>query len=69
MSDAAQRSTSRKPEVNLADLVPAVADAVPDRCALVCDGDRLAYRQLMHCGSRLAQDMIARRARRGVLPI
>ena len=34
-------------DVNLADLAGAVADAVPDRCALVCDGDRLSYRQLM----------------------
>jgi len=25
-------------DVNLADLIGAVADALPDRCALVCDG-------------------------------
>ena len=29
--------------VNLADLVAAVAAALPDRDAVVCDGDRLTY--------------------------
>src|SRR5215470_2175027 len=46
-------------DVNLADLVGAVADAVPDRCALVCEGDRLTYRQLMDRASRLAQHLTA----------
>jgi len=30
-------------DVNLADLVAAVGAALPDRCALVCDGERLSY--------------------------
>src|SRR6516165_4755848 len=46
-------------DVNLADLVGAVADAIPNRCALVCDGDRLSYRQLMDRASQLAQHLIA----------
>ena len=46
-------------DVNLADLVGAVADAMPDRCILVCDGDRLSYRQLMDRASQLAQHLIA----------
>ena len=46
-------------DVNLADLVGAVADAMPDRCALVCGGDRLSYRQLMDRASQLAQHLIA----------
>jgi len=46
-------------DVNLADLIGAVADALPDRCALVCDGDRLSYRQLMDRASQLAQHLIA----------
>jgi acyl-CoA synthetase (AMP-forming)/AMP-acid ligase II len=46
-------------DVNLADLVGAVADALPDRCALVCDGDRLSYRELMDRASRLAQHLVA----------
>src|SRR6202034_1618394 len=33
-------------DVNLADLVAAVGAALPDRCALVCDGDRLGYPEL-----------------------
>ena len=45
-------------DVNLADLVGAVADAMPDRCALVCGGDRLSYRQLMDRASRLAQHLV-----------
>ena len=45
-------------DVNLADLVGAVADAVPDRCAVVCEGDRLSYRQLMDRASQLAQHLI-----------
>jgi len=50
-------------DANLADLVGAVADAVPDRCALVCDGDRLSCRQLMDRASQLAQHLIAARLR------
>jgi len=46
-------------DVNLADLVGAVADAMPDRCILVCNGDRLSYRQLMDRASQLAQHLIA----------
>jgi fatty-acyl-CoA synthase len=46
-------------DVNLADLVAAVADAVPDRCALVCEGERLSYRQLVDRASQLAQHLIA----------
>ena len=46
-------------DINLADLVDAVADAMPDRCVLVCDGDRLSYRQLMDRASQLAQHLIA----------
>src|SRR6516165_5719475 len=46
-------------DVNLADLVGAVADAMPDRCALVCDGNRLSYRQLIDRASQLAQHLIA----------
>jgi acyl-CoA synthetase (AMP-forming)/AMP-acid ligase II len=46
-------------DVNLADLVSAVTDAVPDRFALVCEGDRLTYRQLMDRASSLAQHLIA----------
>jgi acyl-CoA synthetase (AMP-forming)/AMP-acid ligase II len=46
-------------DVNLADLVGAVADAVPDRCALVCDGDRRSCRQLMDRASQLAQHLVA----------
>jgi 3-oxocholest-4-en-26-oate---CoA ligase len=44
-------------DVNLADLVGAVADAMPDRCALVCDGDRLSYQELMDRVSQLAQHL------------
>jgi 3-oxocholest-4-en-26-oate---CoA ligase len=46
-------------DVNLADLVGAVADAMPDRFALVCDSDRLSYRQLMDRASQLAQHLIS----------
>jgi len=46
-------------DVNLADIVGAVAGAVPERCALVCDGGRLSYRQLMDRASRLAQHLVA----------
>ena len=46
-------------DVNLADLVWAVADALPDRCALVVEGERLSYRQLMDRSTRLAQHLIS----------
>jgi acyl-CoA synthetase (AMP-forming)/AMP-acid ligase II len=46
-------------DVNLADLVGAIADALPDRCALVCDGDRLSYPELMDRSSQVAQRLIA----------
>jgi 3-oxocholest-4-en-26-oate---CoA ligase len=46
-------------DVNLADIVGAIADAMPDRCALVCDGDRLSYRELMDRASQVAQHLIA----------
>jgi acyl-CoA synthetase (AMP-forming)/AMP-acid ligase II len=32
---------------------------MPDRCVLVCDGDRLSYRQLMDRASQLAQHLVA----------
>ena len=46
-------------DVNLADLIGAVADALPDRCALVCEDERLTYRQLMDRSRQLAQHLIA----------
>ena len=46
-------------DVNLADLVGAIAAALPDRCALVCDGDRLSYSGLMDRSSQVAQHLIA----------
>ncbi len=45
-------------DVNLADLVGAVADALPDRCALVCEGERLSYPQLLARSSQVAQHLI-----------
>jgi acyl-CoA synthetase (AMP-forming)/AMP-acid ligase II len=50
---------STRMDVNLADLVQAVADALPDRCALVCDGDRLSYPELMSRSNQVAQHLIA----------
>jgi acyl-CoA synthetase (AMP-forming)/AMP-acid ligase II len=41
-------------DINLADLVRAVADALPDRDALVCDGQRLTYRELMTRATQVA---------------
>jgi acyl-CoA synthetase (AMP-forming)/AMP-acid ligase II len=41
-------------DINLADLVGAVADALPDRDALVCDGQRLTYRELMTRATQVA---------------
>ncbi len=46
-------------DVNLADLCAAVADAVPDRCALVCDGQRLTYRELTARSEQVAQHLVA----------
>lgn len=46
-------------DINLADLCAAVADAVPDRTALVCDGHRLSYRELTSSSERVAQHLIA----------
>ena len=38
----------------IADLVEAVADTVPDRVALVCGDDRLTYRELDERATKLA---------------
>ena len=46
-------------DVNLADLVAAVGDALPDRCALVCDGDRLSYPELTARSNQVAQHLAA----------
>jgi 3-oxocholest-4-en-26-oate---CoA ligase len=46
-------------DVNLADIVGAIAAAQPDRCALVCGGDRLSYRDLMTRSSQVAGQLIA----------
>jgi 3-oxocholest-4-en-26-oate---CoA ligase len=46
-------------DINLADLVAAVGDALPDRCALVCDGERLSYRELTARSQQVAQHLIA----------
>ena len=46
-------------DVNLADLVArASATALPDRCALVCDGDRLSYPELTARSNQVAQHLI-----------
>ena len=44
-------------DVNLADLVAAVGAALPDRCALVCDGDRLSYPELTARSNQVAQHL------------
>ncbi len=44
-------------EYNLADLFESVADAVPERTALVCDPRRLSYAQLDERANRLAQHL------------
>jgi 3-oxocholest-4-en-26-oate---CoA ligase len=46
-------------DLNLADLCAAVAAAVPDRCALVCDGQRLTYRELTSRSAQVAQHLAA----------
>jgi acyl-CoA synthetase (AMP-forming)/AMP-acid ligase II len=45
--------------VNLADLVGAIADALPEREALVCGGDRRTYPELMDHASQVARHLIA----------
>jgi 3-oxocholest-4-en-26-oate---CoA ligase len=47
-----------KLDMNLADLCAAIAGALPDRCALVCDGDRLSYPELMSRSNQVAQHLI-----------
>lgn len=49
---------SARMDYNLADLVAAIADALPERCALVCDGDRLSYPELMGRADQVAQYLI-----------
>ena len=44
-------------EYNLADLFESLADAVPDRIALVCDPRRLTYAELDERANRLAQHL------------
>jgi 3-oxocholest-4-en-26-oate---CoA ligase len=46
-------------DVNLADLFAAVTAAVPERCALVCDGRRLSYRELSGHSEQVGQHLIA----------
>ena len=46
-------------EFNLADLWEAVADAIPDREALVCGDRRLTYAELDERAHRLAHDLAA----------
>jgi len=48
-----------KLDSNLADVVGAIAAALPDRCALVCDGERLSYPELMQRSTRVARYLIA----------
>ena len=48
-----------KMDVNLADICAAIAEALPERCALVCDGDRLSYPELMSRSNQVAQHLIA----------
>lgn len=45
-------------DVNLADLVGAIAQRLPERGALVCDGDRRSYRELMARSAQVAQHLI-----------
>ncbi len=44
--------------VNLADLCAEVAAAVPGRCALVCDGQRLSYAELTARSEQVAQWLV-----------
>jgi acyl-CoA synthetase (AMP-forming)/AMP-acid ligase II len=52
-------------EFNLADLYESVADAVPDREALVCGGRRLTFRQLDERATRLANYLAAQGVQKG----
>jgi acyl-CoA synthetase (AMP-forming)/AMP-acid ligase II len=52
-------------QFNLADLFELVADAVPDRDAVVCGGTRRSYAQLDDRSTRLAHVIAARGARPG----
>jgi len=52
-------------EFNLADLYESVADAIPDREALVCGERRLTYRQLDERATRLANHLAAQGVRQG----
>ena len=51
---------------NLADLFELVADAVPDRTALVADDDRRTYAELDERATRLAHALRRRRAHIGL---
>jgi 3-oxocholest-4-en-26-oate---CoA ligase len=44
-------------DVNVADLVAAVGGALPDRCALVCEGSRLSYPELTARSNQVAQHL------------
>ncbi len=44
--------------VNLADICAAISAALPERCALVCDGERLSYPELMSRSNQVAQHLI-----------
>ncbi|MEV5651073.1 acyl-CoA synthetase [Nocardia sp. NPDC052254] len=46
--------------LNLADLFEAAADAVPDRIALACGGERITYRQLDRRANQLAHQLLSR---------
>jgi acyl-CoA synthetase (AMP-forming)/AMP-acid ligase II len=46
-------------DYNLADLCAAIAAELPDRCALVCDGERLSYPELISRSDQVAQHLIA----------
>jgi acyl-CoA synthetase (AMP-forming)/AMP-acid ligase II len=50
---------------NLADLFESVADAVPDREALVCGDRRLTYRQLDERATRLADHLLSHGVKKG----
>src|SRR3990172_12161005 len=52
-------------EFNLADLFEIVADAVPEREALVCGSRRLTFRELDERGTRLAHHLAARGVKAG----
>lgn len=46
-------------DANLAGLCAAIAEAVPDRCALACGSERLSYAGLIARSSQVAQRLIA----------